>query len=773
MLERNKSFIIKKTKKLFTLILLMIFSASMSVFAGTPPSAPGVPTTGVETRQSSVVWFSWDKASDNDNDINYYLLQVGTIPDGADIYDEIIRLTITDPDDTTLTYAVDVSGLFNQTVYARVAAVDKEGNQGTWSSVSSGVTITDPLLAPATLYVRTYGDDSNNGLSESTAFRTISTAATVVQAGDIVDVGPGVYKEQVNIPSGGTEEAPIVFRGNGEAILEGSEPLSDWTNFGLYTTGPVDCKLWGSPFNPNDHAHLFDLDSGHYAPMQAFIDGEQLQTRPSPISFENNHAIKEDDSQSMYWIKKQLTPGSWFWLDDRHGDYANYVGVCLDPADDINNHLIEIPFRNAGFFSTEGHLQIDGFEIRRPAIAGIAISGKYYTEDIVVSNNVIHHVSGKRQVTPDDLPDSFIWQRGQGISVRVKKRAYIAGNRVTDVSYMGIQFFINNWEPVSKEGFLYVKDNIVQGITPHPFGVNRAHEGGEAIGGANGAKYNIIEDNYVSDARFGIWFDSSLKNTSTIPGSHRGTGNTLVWGNTLQNVRTAIFFERSIFESLAARNLVIGAQTGVKLGTWSQYGQEPFPQIPVYASRDNRVINNTFVDTAVGVDLSYAINPVLQNNISALYNDLRLPVLTCVSSMPQQDYVGVLMSHTMVNEPEMYITGANIGHSLYDMEFNSYPQYALSASIACEGNDPCHKANCMSALSDWKNYGNYNFGVGSFAESATFRDPQDLDQNPDNNYMLDIYSYGSTIAGGIDAGLGDYCDEWPEMGAYEHPEHCQ
>src|SRR5437867_9262626 len=50
-----------------------------------------------------------------------------------------------------------------------------------------------------TYYVGTTGNDSNNGTSLNTPFRTIGKAASVVNPGDVVNVRGGTYGEAVNI----------------------------------------------------------------------------------------------------------------------------------------------------------------------------------------------------------------------------------------------------------------------------------------------------------------------------------------------------------------------------------------------------------------------------------------------------------------------------------------------------------------------------------------------------------------------------------------------
>ena len=75
----------------------------------------------------------------------------------------------------------------------------------------------------ASYYVSTAGDDTNPGTSPELAWRTISHAAEMARAGDLVRIKGGDYgHENVVVANSGTEEAPIRFEGyDGDAKLEG------------------------------------------------------------------------------------------------------------------------------------------------------------------------------------------------------------------------------------------------------------------------------------------------------------------------------------------------------------------------------------------------------------------------------------------------------------------------------------------------------------------------------------------------------------------------
>ena len=74
--------------------------------------------------------------------------------------------------------------------------------------------IAEPDASGTTYFVSAQGSDSKNGLSESNSFRSITKAASVAKAGDVVYIKAGNYgNEQVVIQNSGTIERPIKFIG--------------------------------------------------------------------------------------------------------------------------------------------------------------------------------------------------------------------------------------------------------------------------------------------------------------------------------------------------------------------------------------------------------------------------------------------------------------------------------------------------------------------------------------------------------------------------------
>jgi parallel beta-helix repeat protein len=86
-------------------------------------------------------------------------------------------------------------------------------------------------LDAATYYVSPSGSNGNNGLSTSTAFRTIGKAASVMTAGGRCLILQGIYRETVTPANSGTSGAPISFEayGNELVYISGADTVTGWT----------------------------------------------------------------------------------------------------------------------------------------------------------------------------------------------------------------------------------------------------------------------------------------------------------------------------------------------------------------------------------------------------------------------------------------------------------------------------------------------------------------------------------------------------------------
>jgi hypothetical protein len=113
------------------------------------------------------------------------------------------------------------------TIYeVRIRLSDPDGVTGPMSAVAVLATRPDTLPEPTlrTLYVSMAGSDTNSGSDPAKPLRTIQRAADISMPGDLILIEPGVYRESVTVPTSGTAEQPIVYRGNGPGvILDGAD----------------------------------------------------------------------------------------------------------------------------------------------------------------------------------------------------------------------------------------------------------------------------------------------------------------------------------------------------------------------------------------------------------------------------------------------------------------------------------------------------------------------------------------------------------------------
>lgn len=121
----------------------------------------------------------------------------------------------------------------------------------------------------AELHVASNGSDSNAG-TQAAPFKSISAAADVAQAGDVITVREGIYREQVVPPRGGeSAEKRIVYRTapSEKVVITGSDPVTGWEKvagdtwkvslpnkyFGGFN--PYSDLIRGDWFNPRGRVH--------------------------------------------------------------------------------------------------------------------------------------------------------------------------------------------------------------------------------------------------------------------------------------------------------------------------------------------------------------------------------------------------------------------------------------------------------------------------------------------------------------------------------------
>lgn len=135
--------------------------------------------------------------------------------------------------------------------------------------VVAGIVMMAGVATAAEIHVAVGGNDSNAG-TQGAPLRTIQRAAELAQAGDVITVHAGVYRERVNPPRGGESDAKrVVYQAApGEKVeIKGSEVVKDWVKvkgdvwkatlpnsfFGNFN--PYSDRIHGDWFDPKGRVH--------------------------------------------------------------------------------------------------------------------------------------------------------------------------------------------------------------------------------------------------------------------------------------------------------------------------------------------------------------------------------------------------------------------------------------------------------------------------------------------------------------------------------------
>jgi parallel beta-helix repeat protein len=192
---------------------------------------------------------------------------------------------------------------------------------------------------------------------------TLLRATIRVQPGDVVQVHPATYKEQVHPPSG-TAAAPIRFQATGPGVrIVGSNDVSNstqWTQF--------DGDVWRRDYvNPSGQ------------PQMMFADDTLLTKGATPAT---------------------LAANEWFWDNTAKVLYANVGGGNPGAGQTIEVGALSFGFQLAG----KTHVIIDGFEFSRQNFHAVNIgpSSSGAPAGVLEVRNMFVEETGSYGINVDD-----------------------------------------------------------------------------------------------------------------------------------------------------------------------------------------------------------------------------------------------------------------------------------------------------------------------------------------------------------------------------------
>ncbi len=248
------------------------------------------------------------------------------------------------------------------------------------------VTLTACSLFAAEYHVSPSGLDSNKG-SKSGPFKTISAAAQVAQAGDVITVHEGVYRERVNPPRGGeSDRKRIVYQAapGEKVVIKGSEIIKGWDK--------VADDLWKVTL-PNSFF-------GDYNPYSDVIGGEWYHQRRFPhhtgTVYLNGHWLDEAQKQEQVLAPIGARP---LWKAKVGKEHTTIWAQFKEV--DPNAEMVEINVRQCIFYPDQpgrNYITVRGFVMQHAATPWsgamseqIGLIGTHWSKGWIIENNVISH----------------------------------------------------------------------------------------------------------------------------------------------------------------------------------------------------------------------------------------------------------------------------------------------------------------------------------------------------------------------------------------------
>lgn len=194
-------------------------------------------------------------------------------------------------------------------------------------------------------------------------FRTISQAAQMAGAGDVILVEPGEYREHVSPVNSGRKDQPVVYRSRiaGGAVITGAECVKNWKALsdGVWTA-EVDNAVFGD-YNP-----YTTLISGDWY-MASFIahTGDVFLGHKSLYEVSSREKVFQREKNTSSWDEQgsQLV-----WFSEQQGTKTCFYAFFGDK--NPNEETVEISVRKNCFMPKEegvSYITLQGFVIREAA----------------------------------------------------------------------------------------------------------------------------------------------------------------------------------------------------------------------------------------------------------------------------------------------------------------------------------------------------------------------------------------------------------------------
>jgi alpha-L-arabinofuranosidase len=359
-------------------------------------------------------------------------------------------------------------------------------------------------------HVSPQGNDHNTG-SPSRPLKTISAAAALAQAGDVITVHEGVYRERIAPPRGGLSDAKrIVYQAapGEQVVITGAEIATGWSRVKYDVWKVVIPNSFFGSFNPYSdliHGDWFDAKKRKQHTGAVYLNGDWLV-----------EAAQIDD------LYQPLADSLWFGQVDETTTtlFAQFKG--MNP----NEQHTEINVRQTVFYPEKtdvNYITVRGFRLRQaatpwapPTAEQIGLIGTHWSKGWIIEDNVISH-SACSGISLGKYGDQFDNQSHNSANgyVETIQRAVAFGwskenighhiVRRNKVSYCEQAGVIGSLGAI----FSVVTDNVI-----HDIHVRRLFSGAEIAGIKFHAAIDTeISRNVIYRSYRGLWLDWMAQGT--------------------------------------------------------------------------------------------------------------------------------------------------------------------------------------------------------------------------------------------------------------------
>jgi alpha-L-arabinofuranosidase len=359
-------------------------------------------------------------------------------------------------------------------------------------------------------HVSPQGNDANDG-SKSRMLQTITAAALRAEAGDVITVHRGIYRERINPPRGGvSDQKRIVYQAaKGETVvIKGSEVVKGWQQVQEDTWKATLPNSFFGQFNPYSdliHGDWFSPKGRQHHTGAVYLNGDWL-TEAAKVE-----DVMKPAGKTPLWFGQVDTNTTTIW--------AQFKGV------NPNEQAVEINVRRAVFYPDKpgiNYLTVRGFTLRDaatpwapPTAEQIGLIGTHWSKGWIIEGNVISH-STCVGVTLGKYGDA--WdnkaQSAEGYTGTIHRALENGWSRENIGHHLVRNNTISHCEQSGIVGSMGAVFSVLSGNTIHDIHVRRLFSGAEMAGIKLHAAIDVqISGNHIYRTCRGIWLDWMAQGT--------------------------------------------------------------------------------------------------------------------------------------------------------------------------------------------------------------------------------------------------------------------